>query len=306
MGGLKELRTRISSVKSTQKITSAMKMVAASRLRRSQILLTKSSAYYESLLILVNRIQKQILEIEQQTEKVFKRPEMLVGTGKEETYLLICVSADRGLCGGYNSSVAKETIRRIKELKAQKKEISVICIGRKARDVLRRKYSDLIIGVMEDVSKKGASYEETIGLALHSQILMKENHIDVCEVIYSRFQSAITREVLSEQVYPYQPEAVLEKDEEFVSSRIENAFYDYEPDLESLFEETVKLALRAKFFQVFAHSQASEHGARMTSMDSATRNAQDMLTKLTLRYNGIRQTAITTELTEIISGAEAI
>ncbi|MFV0626961.1 MAG: ATP synthase F1 subunit gamma [Alphaproteobacteria bacterium] len=306
MAGLKELRTRINSVKSTQKITSAMKMVAASRLRRSQILLNKCSAYFENLLIVANRLQNEIKDFEETSGSKLVVPELLKGTGKEETYLLVCISSDRGLCGGFNYSVAKETMLRIKQLKSEKKDVKLICIGRKARDILKRKHENMIVGFFGDVAKKGADYDESVALAKHIQIIMKEHEVDVCEIVYSRFVSAITRNITVEQIYPYKQEPTREEDVSLTKTMVKNSFFDYEPKLAEIYDEVIKLVLRAKLLQVFANSQASEHGARMTSMDSATRNAQEMLGKLTLRYNGIRQSAITTELTEIISGAEAI
>lgn len=306
MAGLKELRTRIESIKSTEKITSAMKMVAAARLRRSQGLIDKCRFYNNNILASANRVLLELRQAEQKKNIRFVYPELMRGNGKSENYLLVVFTSDRGLCGSYNSNVAREAAKRIEALKEEGKNVKILCVGKKGRNILKRKYADLIVDTIEGIAKKGAKYYEAVDLGQWILDFYKQGEIDVCEVVFSRFRSAINREIVNEQVFP----VVVE---DFEYNRLhapinvyKGAFYDYEPGLLELLESMLPLIFRSSLFQAVVHSQASEHGARMTSMDNATRNAKDMISGLTLRYNRIRQTAITTELVEIIAGAEAL
>lgn len=306
MAGLKELRTRIESIKSTEKITSAMKMVAAARLRRSQGLIDKCRFYNNNILASANRVLLELRQAEQKKNIRFVYPELMRGNGKSENYLLVVFTSDRGLCGSYNSNVAREAAKRIEALKEEGKNVKILCVGKKGRDILKRKYADLIVDTIEGIAKKGAKYYEAVDLGQRILDLYKQGEVDVCEVVCSRFRSAINREIVTEQVFP----VVVE---DFEYNRLhapvnvyKGAFYDYEPGLLEILESMLPLIFRSSLFQAVVHSQASEHGARMTSMDNATRNAKDMISGLTLRYNRIRQTAITTELVEIIAGAEAL
>ncbi len=306
MAGLKELRTRIESIKSTEKITSAMKMVAAARLRRSQGLIDKCRFYNNNILASANRVLLELRQAEQKKNIRFVYPELMRGNGKSENYLLVVFTSDRGLCGSYNSNVAREAAKRIEALKEEGKNVKILCVGKKGRDILKRKYADLIVDTIEGIAKKGAKYYEAVDLGQKILDLYKQGEMDVCEVVVSRFRSAINREIVTEQVFP----VVVE---DFEYNRLhapvnvyKGAFYDYEPGLLEILDAMMPLIFRSSLFQAVVHSQASEHGARMTSMDNATRNAKDMISGLTLRYNRIRQTAITTELVEIIAGAEAL
>ena len=306
MAGLKELRTRIESIKSTEKITSAMKMVAAARLRRSQGLIDKCRFYNNNILASANRVLLELRQAEQKKNIRFVYPELMRGNGKSENYLLVVFTSDRGLCGSYNSNVAREAAKRIEGLKEEGKNVKILCVGKKGRDILKRKYADLIVDTIEGIAKKGAKYYEAVDLGQKILDLYKQGEMDVCEVVVSRFRSAINREIVTEQVFP----VVVE---DFEYNRLhapvnvyKGAFYDYEPGLLEILDGMMPLIFRSSLFQAVVHSQASEHGARMTSMDNATRNAKDMISGLTLRYNRIRQTAITTELVEIIAGAEAL
>ena len=306
MAGLKELRTRIESIKSTEKITSAMKMVAAARLRRSQGLIDKCRFYNNNILASANRVLLELRQAEQKKNIRFVYPELMRGNGKSENYLLVVFTSDRGLCGSYNSNVAREAAKRIEALKEEGKNVKILCVGKKGRDILKRKYADLIVDTIEGIAKKGAKYYEAVDLGQRILDLYKQGEMDVCEVVVSRFRSAINREIVKEQVFP----VVIE---DFEYNRLhapinvyKGAFYDYEPGLLEILDGMMPLIFRSSLFQAVVHSQASEHGARMTSMDNATRNAKDMISGLTLRYNRIRQTAITTELVEIIAGAEAL
>lgn len=304
MANLKELRNRIDSVKSTAKITSAMKMVAASRLRRAQGLLSKSSVYYNNLLVVVTRILKTLKKDAVENNKELVLPPILTGTGKEEKYLLIVFASDRGLCGGYNINVVKEAVKRIEELKD--KEVKVITVGKKTKDILKRTHEDLIIEAIEDLASKGVGYEETLDLFNKITNVMKGYKFDVCELIYSKFQSAMNREIVSERFFPMTIGPIIEEKLYLAEDNINGAYFEYEPEIHKTLAITLSILQRDILFQALINSQASEQGARMTSMDNATRNASDMISKLRLKYNRIRQSAITTELTEIISGSEAI
>lgn len=306
MAGLKELRTRIETIKSTKKITSAMKMVAASRLRRAQGLISKSEFYNNNLLASAGRLLLEIREEEERTGKKIELPKLLSGTGKDKNYLLIVFTSDRGLCGSFNASVAKEAARRIEELKAMGKNVKIFCIGKKGRDILKRNYADLIVATKEGVGQKGAKYYEATDLAYPIMDYYLKGEIDVCEVVISHFRSAINREVMVGPLLPVQVESFEYNKLHVPQNVVRGAYYDYEPDKLRILEGILPLIFRSSIFQAIVHAQASEHGARMTSMDNATRNASDMISKLTLKYNRIRQTAITTELIEIISGAEAL
>lgn len=304
MAGLKELRTRIEAIKSTRKITSAMKMVAAAGLRRAQGLIGKSSAYYDNLLISVQRVIFDLKQEEAAKGVRYLYPKMMTGSGKDHSYLLLVVSSDKGLCGSYNANVAKAALKRIDELLSAGHEVKVVCIGKKARDVIKRKHADLIVRTLEGVARKGADYEEAAKIALPVLEAFSKGEFDKAEIVSSYFVSAISRDVQARPLLPVElPET--EAGAEPVN-RVKNAFYDYEPDKLSMLSGLLPQIAKAQVFNAIAQAQASEQGARMASMDNATRNASDMISELTLRYNGIRQSAITTELTEIISGAEAI
>ncbi|MDR1694408.1 MAG: ATP synthase F1 subunit gamma [Lactobacillaceae bacterium] len=304
MANLKELRNRINTVKSTEKITSAMKMVSASRLRRSQQLLLKSLTYYDNLLIAAARMDKALKREAEDSGKPLVLPELLQGTGKSEKYLLVVFASDRGLCGGYNIGVVKEAVKRIEELKD--KEVKVVAVGKKTKDILKRTHEDLIIEDIEGIAAKNVRYDETMALFDKVLKIMKENEFDVCELVYSKFISALLRNVLCERLYPMKIDDIAEEKQYLAEDNFNGAYYDYEPDINKVFDYTLEMLEKTYFYQALINSQASEHGARMASMDNATRNANDMILKLRLKYNRIRQSAITTELTEIISGAEAI
>lgn len=236
----------------------------------------------------------------------FVYPELMRGSGKAENYLLLVFTSDRGLCGSYNSNVAREASKRIEELLGGGKNVKILCIGKKGRDILKRKYAGMIVDTIEGIARKGAKYYEAVDLGQRVLDMYAKGEFDVCETVSSRFRSAINREIVVRQVFPVQIE-------DFEYNRLhapvnvyKGAFYDYEPGLLEILDGLLPLLFRSSLFQAIVHSQASEHGARMTSMDNATRNAKDMISGLTLRYNRIRQTAITTELIEIIAGAEAL
>lgn len=302
MAGLKELRTRIGSIKSTQKITSAMKMVAAARLRRAQDVLSRSQHYSEDLLTVAGRLYREMKNDEQNSNIRYMFPRIVLPAVNPEQYLLVVFSSDRGLCGSYNAYIIRETMRRIKALRQEGKQVKVMCIGKKAGDALRLRMPDVEFEVMSGIAAKGADFKELQVIAERILQAYTEKAFDVCEVIYTQFKSAINREVVVQQFLPY----LIDTDDERFDNKADGAFYDYDAPKPKILIDVLLLLLTSVFFQDLLNAQASEHGARMTSMDNATRNADDMIAKLTLKYNRLRQTAITTELIEIISGAEAL
>ena len=303
MAGLKELRTRIETIKSTQKITSAMKMVAASSLRKAQGLIASSVPYRENILSPLENVVSEFRTPEQNGTFV-NWPRMIAGSENDRTYLLLVFTSDRGLCGNFNASVAKVAARRIEELQNAGKEVKVACIGRKGYSILKRRYAANIVRDIDGIAKKGARYDESAVIANYAYDDFMMRNIDVCEAVYSEFHSAINREIVVKQLLPLRFSERAESGTEPVL--VNGAAYEYEPYKMEVLGQSLPLLYKASVFEAIIHSQASEHGARMTSMDNATRNAKDMISRLTLKYNRMRQTNITTELIEIIAGAEAL
>lgn len=303
MAGLKELRTRIESIKSTHKITAAMKMVAASKFRRAQLTLEKSETFQK---MVENNIKKILAEIKmQETEKnvTFLMPKLLVQPENPQTYALFVLASDKGLCGSYNSMIAKEAKRRIDELTKLGKKVFVFCYGKKASAGLKRLGITEIAGSYPNVIKKHLTYAEAMSFLRDVWEKKTSFNADICEIVYSDFLSGLTKNCLSKQVIPFDIE-FNEEDKDL--NHIGNAYYGYITDMMGTLKEFLNIYMRTAMFEILINSQASEHVARMTSMDSATRNAQDMIKSLTFKYNSLRQSAITTELTEIVSGAEAM
>ena len=303
MAGLKELRTRIETIKSTQKITSAMKMVAASSLRKAQGLIASSVPYRENILSPLENVVSEFRTLEQNGTFV-KWPRMIAGSENDRTYLLLVFTSDRGLCGNFNASVAKVAARRIEELQNAGKEVKVACIGRKGYSILKRRYAANIVRDIDGIAKKGARYDESAVIANYAYDDFMMRNIDVCEAVYSEFHSAINREIVVKQLLPLRFSERAEAGTEPVL--VNGAAYEYEPYKMEVLGQSLPLLYKASVFEAIIHSQASEHGAHMTSMDNATRNAKDMISRLTLKYNRMHQTNITTELIEIIAGAEAL
>lgn len=302
MAGLKELRSRIATIKSTEKITSAMKMVAASRLRRAQEVLSRNTAYRVTVNDTISRVLYALQRRAKESDIGFKLPNLCTPKAEPRKYLLVVMSSDRGLCGSYNSAIIRGAIARIKELQSEGKSIQIITLGYWGYAALRKQYADLIVRHDESVVNQGVQYEEALNLVNEIVPMFEADKTDVCEVIYSKFKSALSRDVVSEQVLPFD----LEKVNTGVDDMDGMREYITEPGYDEMLEVLTPLAFKEFVFGIMINSQASEQGARMTSMDNATRNAGDMIAKLTLRYNRMRQGAITTELTEIIAGAEAI
>lgn len=298
MPNLKDLKIRIDSVKSTQKITSAMKMVAAAKLRKAQSSAESARPYAERMEAMVGALAKSFEGIE-------GAPELLAGNGKDDKHLIVLVSSDRGLCGGFNANIGRFARNKIAELKKAGKSVKVLCLGRKGRDQVRRQFGDSILDTMEDLTKNGAQYDDANSIALRIRTMFDEGEIDVCTVVYNKFISAITQEVTPLQVIPFNV-AETETTEEEKQEETSSVLYEYEPSEEEILEDLLPRNLSVQIFRAMLESYASEQGARMAAMDNATRNAGDMINDLTLTYNRARQAAITNELIEIISGAEAL
>jgi F-type H+-transporting ATPase subunit gamma len=292
MPSLKDLKVRINSVKSTQKITSAMKMVAAAKLRRAQEQAEAARPYAE-------RMERMLGSLASAMAGRDGAPALLVGTGKDQTHLLVVMTSDRGLCGGFNSSIVRGTRRMIRDLLAAGKAVKIITVGRKGRDQLRRDYGKLIIESFDDIGRPRLTYADADRIAHRITALYEAGDFDVCTIFYNKFKSAMTQILTAQQLIPFTGgggEAAPTND----------VFYEYEPDEQEILAELLPRNLGVQIFRALLENSASEQGARMTAMDSATRNAGDMINKLTINYNRSRQAYITKELIEIISGAEAL
>ncbi|MFQ5953683.1 MAG: F0F1 ATP synthase subunit gamma [Kiloniellales bacterium] len=296
MPSLKDLRIRIASVKSTQRITSAMKMVAAAKLRRAQEQAELARPFAE-------RMERMMRSLAAAVAGQHGAPPLLAGTGREDSYLIVVVTSDRGLCGPFNASVVRHTRGRvIRPLLDEGKTVKLLCVGRKGRDLLRREFEQLIVDTIEEVARPALRFEAASAIAGRLTGMFEDGGFDVCTVIYNRFKSALTQIVTEQQLVPF-PLAEAETEAEPAAVK---AVYEFEPDEVEILAELLPRNLAVQLFRALLESTASEHGARMTAMDSATRNAGEMIDKLTLLYNRSRQAAITKELIEIISGAEAV
>jgi F-type H+-transporting ATPase subunit gamma len=299
MPSLKTLRLRIRSVRSTQKITSAMKMVAASRLRRAQEQAEAARPYSE-------RMERVLASLSGRMAGLPGAPPLLVGTGKDETYLIIVATSDRGLAGGFNSSILREARRQIRDLEASGKKILLLIIGRKGRDGLRRDHGQMIRDTLTDIGRRRLSFEEARDIAERVHLMYQDGGFDVCRIIYNRFRSAMTQIVTVQQLIPFAPAAAEQTGAEPEVGVRASAVYEFEPSEEEILDELLPKNLAVQIFTALLENAASEQGARMTAMDNATRNAGEMIDRLTLNYNRTRQAAITKELIEIVSGAEAL
>jgi len=294
MPSLKDLKNRIGSVKSTQKITSAMKMVAASKLRRAQEQAEAGRPY-------ADRMQRMIASLAANVSVDSSSPRLLVGTGRDDVHLLVVVSSDRGLAGGFNGSIFRETRRTIASLQGQGKTVKILTVGRKVRDLLRRDYAKLIVESYTDVGRRKLTFAEAQMITTKLLDMYESGGFDVAHVIYNKFKSAISQIPTVEQIVP----VALPK-EDAVPAGEARPLYDFEPGEEEMLAQLLPRNLSVQVYRTLLESAASFFGAQMTAMDNATRNAGEMIGKLTLVYNRSRQAAITKELIEIISGAEAV
>ncbi len=290
MANLKDLKTRINSVKSTQKITSAMKMVAAAKLRRAQEVAEAGRPYS-------SRMQQVISGLAANANKS-NSPELLVGREDVKTHLLIIVSADKGLCGGFNGSIARQTRQEINRLENEGKSVLVYMVGKKASDNLGREISNKTFERIENLQGSNVDYNKVRGVAEKILLGFADNQFDQVSIIYNQFVNAITQNVVVAPLIP--ANVVGEQDNESL------VVYDYEPEQNELLELLLPRNITTQIFSALLESSAAELAARMTAMDNATRNAGDMIDSLTLVYNRTRQANITKELIEIISGAEAL
>jgi F-type H+-transporting ATPase subunit gamma len=299
MPSLKDLRVRIGSVKSTQRITAAMKMVAAAKLRRAQEQAEEARPY-------ADRMERMMRSLASAMADQQGAPALLAGTGRQDTHLIVVATSDRGLCGAFNSAVARHARdRMIRPLMSEGKTVKLFCVGRKGRDLLRRDFGSLIVETVEEVNRPALTFEATSEVVQRITELFEAGEFDVCTAVYNRFKSALTQIVTELQLVPFTaPDG--EAQAEAGAGGIARAIYEYEPDDAEILAELLPRNLAVQMFRALLESNASEHCARMTAMDNATRNAGDMIGKLTLQYNRTRQAAITKELIEIISGAEAL
>jgi F-type H+-transporting ATPase subunit gamma len=293
MASLKELRNRIASVKATQKITKAMQMVAAAKLRRAQTAAEAARPYAE-------RMESVLSNLATALEGREGGPPLMVGTGKDDVHLLIVCTAERGLCGAFNSSIVRLTREHILRLRGQGKEVKILCVGKKGLDQLRRQFKDLIIDTIEFRGVRQLTFEHAEQVSEKVLALFAEGGFDVATLFFSRFKSVISQIPTAQQVIP----ASIPTESNGVD--LGGAVYEYEPDEAEILTELLPLNITVQVFKAVLENAASEQGARMSAMDSATRNAGEMIGKLTLNYNRTRQAQITKELIEIISGAEAL
>jgi len=296
MPSLKDIKTQINSVGSTKKITSAMKMVAASKLRRSQEKAEAARPYS-------SRLEEMLSSLASSAASGDGIIKLLTGTGNDQNYVVVPVSADRGLCGGFNSSINRETFKLVKSLEGNGKKVQLMPVGKKSRDFFNRVMKDQIIESFVDLNVSSTGYESALNISNKLQELYFDGKFDKCILVFNKFKSAISQEVTQQQLIPLDV-SNSEKEEEKENSS--NAIYDYEPDEETILKDLLPKNVSIQIFKVLLESDAGEQGARMAAMDNATRNAGEMIDSLTLKYNRTRQAFITKELIEIISGAESI
>ena len=291
MPSLKSFRLRIRSVQSTQKITKAMKMVAAARLRRAQEQAMAARPYADAMDKLMAALASSF--------KAGAGPKLLAGTGSDNVHLLIVAAADRGLCGAFNSSIVREARRTIRRLLDEGKTVKVLAVGRRGRDQLRRDYGHLIVETITDLGRPRLGYGDAQKVAARVLHMFEAGEFDVASVVFNRFRSAMVQIVTHQQLIPPPAPDVTEK----VAG---GAVYEFEPDEGEILADLLPRNITVQIFRVLLENAASFYGAQMTAMDNASRNAGEMIKRITLQMNRTRQASITTELIEIISGAEAL
>ena len=290
MPSLKDLKNRIASVKATQKITKAMQMVAAAKLRRAQEAAEAARPYASRLNAVLSNLAAGFVGRDD-------APLLMSGTGRDQVHLLVVCTAERGLCGGFNAQIVRLAREHINRLVAAGKEVKIITVGKKGADALRRDHGNRIIERMELRNVKSVGFDNAAAVQAKVMALFAEGAFDVCTLFYSQFRSVISQIPTAKQILPVQVDAGAAKSD---------AVYDYEPDEAAILEELLPRSIAVQIYTALLENAASEQGARMSAMDSATRNAGDMINKLSLQYNRTRQAMITKELIEIISGAEAL
>jgi len=291
MASLDDLRKRIVSVKSTQKITKAMKMVAAAKLRKAQESAERGRPYSE-------KMQNIILNLTESISDPLNAPKLLVGTGREQTHLCVIMTSDRGLCGGFNTNICRLAKNYFLKVLKEGKTLKIITIGSKGHDQLKREYGKYIVQKLSFKDKKKISFNEADDVGKIIIDLFDKNEFDKCVLFFNNFKNVMTQIPQAQQIIPAEKKENFKKNDE--------VFYEFEPDEDEILEDLLPKNISTQVFKAFLENSASEQGSRMTAMDSATRNAGDLVKSLTIVYNRSRQAAITKELIEIISGAESL
>ena len=291
MASLDDLKKRISSVKSTQKITKAMKMVAAAKLRRAQENAEKGRPYSEKMNNIILNLSSSISDIE-------NAPKLLKGTGQDKTHLCVVMTSDRGLCGGFNSNIIKKAKLFFQKILSENKTLKIITVGSKGYDQLKRQYKDNIVERLSFKDSKNINYFDANKVGMIVIDKFEKDEFDICTIFYNQFKNVITQIPQQQQIIPLKSET--KKDE------IENESYEFEPEEDEILSNLLPKNISTQIFKAMLENSASEQGSRMSAMDNATRNAGEMVDKLTIEYNRSRQAAITKELIEIISGAESL
>ena len=292
MPSLDDLKKRIKSVKSTQKITKAMKMVAAAKLRKAQENAEKGRPYSQ-------KMQNIILNLTNSINDPQNAPKLLVGNGNDKTYLCVVLTADRGLCGGFNSNICKLAKTNFKKILDGGKELKIITVGSKGLDQIKREYGKFVIKKFSFKDKKKITFGEAEIIGKEIINLFDNNEFDKCILFYNNFKNVITQIPQAQQIIPAEKKLAKDDNKELIS-------YEFEPDEDEILEDLLPKNISTQVFKAFLENAASEQGSRMTAMDNATRNAGDLVDKLTINYNRSRQASITKELIEIISGAESL
>ncbi|MDA7423213.1 F0F1 ATP synthase subunit gamma [Thalassococcus lentus] len=293
MPNLKDLKNRIASVKSTRKITKAMQMVAAAKLRRAQDAAEASRPYTERFNAVMGALAASVGDSD-------SAPKLLAGNGSDQTHLLVVMTAERGLCGGFNANIAKLAKQHAEKLKGEGKTVKILTVGKKGRDAIKREYGDLFVGHVDLSEVKRIGYGDAQGIARDVLARFDGGEFDVATIFYAKFVNVVSQTPTAQQIIPAAYEA--EGDDSDGASTL----YDYEPDEEAILADLLPRGVATQIFAALLENGASEQGARMSAMDNATRNAGEMIDKLTIEYNRSRQAVITNELIEIISGAEAL
>ncbi len=297
MANLKDLRSRIKSVQSTKKITSAMKMISAAKLKKSQDAAESSRPYATEM----GRIMADLVEKQTSTDNA---PKLLVGTGDDKKHLIVIVTSNRGLCGGFNTSVAREVKKLARSLEADKKQVQIIVVGKKGVDLLKQEHGHQVVG--EHLSITNPRFFNAEAIATDIVDRFEKGNFDVCTLVYNKFISALSQEPILQQIIPFKGNVASNDGDKKPKVEPLASIYEYEPSQEEVLDKLLPRNIKVQIFSALLESTASEHGARMAAMDGATRNAEDMIGNLNLTYNRTRQAVITSELIEIISGAEAV
>mgnify|MGYP001371026140 FL=1 len=292
MPSLDDLKKRIKSVKSTQKITKAMKMVAAAKLRKAQESAEKGRPYSQKMQNIILNLTKTISDPQ-------NAPKLLVGTGKDKINLCVVLTADRGLCGGFNSNICKLAKVNFKKILNEGKELKIITVGTKGLDQIRREYGKYVIKKFSFKNKKQISFNEAEIIGKEIIDLFKKDQFDKCILFFNNFKNVITQIPQAQQIIPAENNSSTKEEKDPI-------FYEFEPEEDEILEDLLPKNISTQVFKAFLENAASEQGSRMTAMDNATRNAGDLVDKLTINYNRSRQASITKELIEIISGAESL